>query len=73
MIGSAEQKNGCMLGISMKLELLGAVEYNIAGQLNTRRRKDMEQGHIAIAGRAVRAMSNGEEMAWKKVSQVYGH
>jgi hypothetical protein len=63
MIGSVEQKDECILGISMKLELLGAVECNNSGQLSTRRRKDIEQGHVVIARRAVGAMINGEEMA----------
>jgi hypothetical protein len=42
MIGSVEQNDECILGMSMKLELPGAVECNSAGQLSTRRRKEME-------------------------------
>jgi hypothetical protein len=59
--------------MSMKLELLGAVKCNNSGQLSTRRRKETGQSHVVIAGKAVAAMGIGEEMAWKKQSQIYVH
>jgi hypothetical protein len=73
MIDSAEQKDECILGVSMKLELLGAVECNNAGQLSIRRRNETWQSHVVIARKAVAAMGIGEEMAWKKQSQIYVH
>jgi len=57
----------------MKLELLGTVEYNNAGQLNTRRRKDMGQIHVVIAGKAVAAIGIGKEMTWKNILQICGY